>query len=226
MAIPTNDAQLVPYINSFYARLEAQPSPYPVTPEQLSRLAGLRIEYVGACEAIIDARERGIRSEALTATKDAARKELLKYARGIYAAVAGSPDLSPAAKINLGVHIRDTNPTPTPPPTATPRVEVQSVVGHAVNVRLGDSAEPRSNKLGASGAYVYSFVGAEYPTDPMRWTFEGQATKADYTVNFAEEVEPGSQVWVCCAFINRKGQAGPVSLPVTARIQFGMKTAA
>ena len=74
---------------------------------------------------------------------------------------------------------------------------------------------------GAVAAWVYSFVGTNYPTDPTEWDFQGATTRSTHEIVFPDSVANGAQVWICAAWINAKQEAGPVSVPITTNVQGG-----
>jgi hypothetical protein len=83
------------------------------------------------------------------------------------------------------------------------------------------NSNKRGKPAGAKAAYVYSFVGAEYPADAAAWTFEGATTRPRFQVGFPSTVAGGTQVWLCAAWVNAKQEAGPTSVPITTNLQGG-----
>ena len=229
MAIPTNDQQLVPYSINFNARANASYGKFNLTLDQAKAYTPLHDTYIAAQQAVEDARAAGMRSQSLTATRDAAKGSLLTYGRQLYNLVQVSADVTDADKILLGVAVRDTTPSPQPPPSVRPAVEIDSVFGRTVSIRVYDpaTATKRRKPENVMAAWVYSYVGADYPTDPAAWDFNGAATRDRFDVVLPDSVPSGSQVWVCAVWINRKQVSGPVSSPVTTNVQGGgMKMAA
>ncbi|MCC6423213.1 MAG: hypothetical protein IT447_07005 [Phycisphaerales bacterium] len=88
---------------------------------------------------------------------------------------------------------------------------------------FSDSAvsNKRGKPAGATAAWVWTFVGTNYPTDPAAWQFQGSATKARHEITFSDSVASGQPVWIRCAWINAKQETGPMSLPITTNIQGG-----
>lgn len=146
----------------------------------------------------------------------------LNYARQLYSFVQSNAAVSDANKILLGVHVR-VIPTPIPAPGVRPGMDIVSVANRTVKVHIHDSASSnkRGKPAGTDAAWVYSFVGASYPTDPGAWDFEGSTTKSTFDIVFPNSVANGAQVWICAAWINGKQQAGPVSVPITTNVQGG-----
>jgi hypothetical protein len=222
MSIPLKDALLVPYSTNMNDRIVASPSTYQLLAAQAAAYTAVHEPYIAAQSAMMAARADGTRSEAATATRNACKTALLTYARMIYSYVQNNAAISDADKILLGVRVRSL-PTPIPRPDVRPGTEVAAVDGRTVTFLSHDSASPtkRGKPPACTGAFVYSFVGDDYPTDPAAWAFEGSTTQRKFKIVFPGTVEGGTRVWLCAAWINAKQEAGPVSVPVPATIQFG-----
>ena len=104
-----------------------------------------------------------------------------------------------------------------------PAVDVIRVSGRTVSLNVHDSASSlkRGKPAGATAAWVYSFVGENYPSDPTLWNFEGATTRPKFDILFPSTVAGGAQVWVCAAWINAKQEAGPTSVPITTNLPGG-----
>lgn len=223
MAIPTRDSLLVPYSTNFNNRLVASGvSLYKLTALQVAAYTALHTPYIAAHDAVVLDREAGNRSRSLTNALALARSNLLTEGRQLYAAVQVNPLVSDADKILLGVRVRGAR-SPIPAPGVRPGLDLTGVVGRTVSLRVHDSASStrRGKPAGATAAYVYSFVGAEYPADPADWKFEGAATKSKFDVLFPADVAGGTQVWVAAAWVNAKQQSGPLCTPVSTNLQGG-----
>ena len=189
--------------------------------------ARLHDAYLARHADMTAAREAGVRSRPMTLARDKARDDardaLLGAARHIYASVAADSNVSDADKIALGVRVRDPRPAPVPTSDVRLTMTVLHVVGRSVTLGVGDGSPRRCRRpAGAIGAFVYSHVGPTYPTDPAAWRFRGQHASSRVTVAFDDDVPVGAQVWVCCAYVTRRGELGPVSLPVTTHVSHGM----
>lgn len=222
MSIPLKDALLVPYSTNFDARINATPAAFSLSAPQAAAYTPLHDAYVTAYEAMMSARADGTRSKSLTSARDAAKHNLLNYARQLYAFVQANASVTQANKILLGIHLR-VIPAPIPRPGVAPGMDVVSVANRTVTVHVHDSANTnkRGKPAGATAAYVYSFVGTEYPADAAAWTFEGATTKPRFQVGFPSTVAGGTQIWLCAAWVNAKQESGPTSVPITTNLQGG-----
>jgi hypothetical protein len=199
MAIPTKDALLAPYSINMNTRLVASGvTTYKLTAPQVAGYTSLHDLWIAAYNELVDARAAGNRSESLTMTKDDAKKGLLQYARQLYGIIRSNESIPDADKVLIGVR-------------------------RTVVLNIHDAASPakRRKPAGCVCAWVYSFVGTEYPSDPAAWTFEGATSKARFDVAFSSDVAGGTQVWLRAAWVNAKQQAGPMSVPVSTTLQGG-----
>ena len=118
-------------------------------------------------------------------------------------------------------------PTPRPVPDTSPVVEVTSVVGRLVNVRVHDpESERRGLPFGAKSANIFSFVGPDAPTDPRQYHFEGPTTRANAQIIFPNSVPNGSTIWLSAAWVSARGQIGMASQPIPFTLQGGSIPAA
>ena len=222
MSIPVKDSLLVPYSTNFNDRIVANPSTFQLLPAQATNYTALHDPYVAAYDAMMAARADGTRSKSLTNAKDNAKRSLLTYARQLYSFVQSNNSVSQANKILLGIHLR-VIPAPIPRPGVQPAVDVIGVIGRTVQLKIHDSASSlkRGKPAGATAAWVYSFVGENYPSDPTLWNFEGATTRPRFDILFPSTVAGGAQVWVCAAWINAKQEVGPTSVPITTNLPGG-----
>lgn len=229
MAIPTTDQLLVAWSRSFDLQINAIPPIGGLSPAQALAYRPLHDNYAGAVEVLQNARSEGTRSKSLKLARDNAKKALLAYARTLYQLVQANPAVSDADKALLGVLVRTGGGnTPVPRPTVRPGVDLVSVVGRTIEVHIHDSATSgkRAKPAGALAAWVYCFVGEAYPTDASLWQFQGAATNGKLSFTLPDSVPGGAQVYVCAAWVNRKGEAGPVSVPISTNVQGGPVTPA
>ena len=220
--IPLKDSLLVPFSTNFNDRIVATPSVFQLSAAQATAYTAVHTPYVDAYNAMMASRADGTRSQSLTSTKNSTKKSLLDYGRQLYAFVQSNASVSDANKILLGIALRRI-PVPIPRPGVRPGMDIIGVSGRTVSISVHDSAtsNKRGKPAGTSAAWVYSFVGDNYPSDPTEWSFEGSTTKPKFDIVFPSTVAGGTQVWVCAAWINDKQEAGPISIPITTTLQGG-----
>jgi hypothetical protein len=213
---------VMPYVigsTSFLNIVTAEPITYGMNPAQVSAYDALNIVWTGAYERATNPLTR---TKANVAAKNAARAAIVAMSADLARIIDGTPTVTDAQKIELGLNVRKA-PVPVPAPTEAPAVDLGSVVNRTVNVHIHDSAasSKRGKPAGAVAAWVYTYVGQNYPTDPAAWTFERSTTKAKFQITFPDTVAGGQSVWIRAAWINAKQEAGPLSVPVTTNLQGG-----
>jgi hypothetical protein len=118
-------------------------------------------------------------------------------------------------------------PTPRPVPGTPPTVEVISVAGRLVTIRVHDTeTEGRGLPFGAVGANIYSYAGPTAPSDPREYHFEGMATRAKTQIVFPDSVASGATIWLSAQWVSRRGDTSVGSTPMCFTLQGGALPAA
>lgn len=223
MAIPEKDSLLVPWLENFTTRIQASPVTFGLAAPQAAELYTRKQAFVNAYNAMMSARADGTRSQSQTVNKNLKKTAVLSYARELYALISANKSVSDTDKTLVGVHVSDKKPSPVPPPSVRPGMIVNGVVGRTVSTTIHESATSAKRRKpgGAVQAYVYWFAGEEYPSDPTDWKFAGPANKADFEFTVPNTVPNGAMIWICAAWVSRRGDTGPVSVPISTNIQGG-----
>ena len=138
------------------------------------------------------------------------------------------PGTTNTQRSDLGLTVRNPEPTPIPPPASAPNIDVLSVDENTVRIRLHDPANPtrRGKPAGVDGAAIFSFVGDDAPTAEATWRFEGNTTRTAINVTFPNTGAPGSKVWFTAFWFNERKQSGPAATPVGTNLPGGAAMAA
>jgi hypothetical protein len=136
--------------------------------------------------------------------------------------ITANPAVNNDQLLALGLMPRRSRGT-TPAMTVRPGVAMESVIGRTVTIKVFDAANPmkRGKLKGAAAAWVYSFIGAEYPADPSLWEFQGSTSTSKFEMTFDSSVPGGTQLWIAAAWVNARQDVGPVSMPITTYLQGG-----
>jgi len=223
MAIPRRDSLLVPYCQNWDTRVTASPSTFSLTAGQATVLHGYVQAYLDAYNAEQASVAADTRSKSLTTAKNTAKASLLLNLRELYTFVQASTSVSDANKNLLGVTVKKTTPTPTPPPGVAPAIQCVSANGLTVKLRFSDSDMPSRRGLppGSIGINVFSFVGATPPAGPDGWRFQGGTGKLFTDVTFDPSLAPGTKVWFTAFFFNRRKESGPAATPISTNLPGG-----
>lgn len=217
--LPTADKALAAFSLNFSTLLTANFAAYGL-PQSTAASYGIFYDTYNA--ALTAAQQPPTRGNATVLAKNSAKKNLIILTREIARTIVNNMNVNNAQRQELGLTIRKIKPTPVPAPSTRPSVDISSVSVRTVTVHIHDGpADKRGKAAGAIGAKVYSYIGDSYPSDPTLWAYQGDSTKSKYPIAFPDSVASGTQVWVCAAWYNRKGETGPVSVPITTNLQGG-----
>lgn len=135
--------------------------------------------------------------------------------------------MSVANKEDIGVNPRNRLPSPIPPPATAPDIDVVSVAGNTVKLRLHQAGSTRrARPAGAIGANVFSFVGEAPPSEESEWNFQGATGKPILDVTFPPGTAPGARVWFTARWFNQRKEQGPATAPIGTNIPGGGAMAA
>ncbi len=219
--LPLTDAGLLNWSANFNTQLDALTDPTIVglTSAQATQYASAQSAYDAAYTAATDPSTRG---KATVFAKNEAKKSLVAISREFAMAVTNHPGVTDQQRLDFGLTVRDTEPTPVPPPSTSPTIDVLSVDGWTFNLRLhnGDSTS-RAKPEGVKGATVFSYVGDQPPVDVDDWKFEGSQTRTEVTIEFPTTLSPGTKVWITAFWFNPTSQSGPAAMPISRFINYG-----
>ena len=217
--IPTRQGAKADWMSNLATVVGVNSDDYFVEKSQAAALTAAVNAFVSAMNVI---NNPSTKTRTTVAAKNTAEAAAMAISKVMIGAIRPNGQISDQMKVAAGIPPINGR-SPVPPVTVRPAVDIVSVTGRQVTVSIHDSASSvkRGKPAGAIAAYVYAFVGTTYPSDPSMWAFNGAATKSKYDVNFPESVANGAQVWVCAAWVNRRGETGPVSVPISTNVQGG-----
>jgi hypothetical protein len=215
---PRSDSALLAWSLNYSTLIYATPTAYGLTAGQATAYAAVHMAYANALAAC----DPNMRSKTTVAAKNSARTNLKINAKLLASTINGVASVTDAQKIGLGLNVRAL-PTPIPPPSSAPVLDVKLVSGWTVKIKLHDSTSgsKRGRPVGVFGASVFSFVGAEAPTDLGTWKFEGNTGQTLIDLAFASALAPGTKVWMTAFWFNGSKQSGPPCAPVSANLPGG-----
>jgi hypothetical protein len=221
--LPRTDAGLLAWSANFSALITATPTAYGLTSAIATAYTALHTAYATALAAC----DPGVRNKAAVLAKNDAREALKVQARFLAKLVQGTSTVTDSQKAELGLTV-NAMPSPIPPPSAAPALDIVSVVGRTVKIRLhdADNAGKRGKPAGVAGATVFSAVGDDAPVTEDGWKFEGNTTRTEIDVVFPNSVAAGAKVWLLAFWRNERDQSGPPCAPVSTNVQFGLPMAA
>jgi hypothetical protein len=215
--LPNTDSGLLLWAKRFSTLIGEDAPVYGLTPLDATNFAALLSVYssnLAACDP-------GVRSKKAVSEKNHGRQNLKNLARFLARRIEGMPTVTDAQKIELGLHVRSGR-SPISRPAEAPDLDIVSVAGRAITIRLhGQSGSARRGKgAGIAGAVLFSFIGDAPPADPGQWKWEGNTTLTMATIEFPESAAPGTMVWATAHWRNPRDEVGPGARPISAMIQY------
>src|SRR5947209_5914709 len=205
--LPNTDSGLLQWAQSFSTQITATPTAFGLVAAQATAFAALFTAYQTALNA---ATNESTRTKGTIAAKNDARDAIRNGARNLAKIVEGTPTVTDQQKLNLGLNVR-AMPSPIPAPANPPVLEVQSVLGRMVRIRLHEtqSGTKRGRPTGTLGASVFSYVGAQPPADVGAWKFEGSTGRTIIDVAFDTALAAGATVWMTAFWVGSRMESGP-----------------
>lgn len=218
LSFPSTDTGLLAWSTNFKDLITATPTAYGLVAGDATAYTAVHTAYATALAACDPAQ----RNKAAVVAKNAARTTLKNSATLLANKVYSTASVTDAQKTELGIPPRAL-PTPIPPPTTSPVIEVISTTGWTVRIRLRAADGARRGKPpGTVGASIFSYVGEAPPADISKWNFEGSAgrvTKID--IPFATTLAAGTKVWLTAFWFSGRKIAGPACAPLSANLPGG-----
>jgi hypothetical protein len=209
---PHRDALLLLWADNFYGYISTGYATYGLTEQMAEDFDSVRSSYATALSEC----DPGDRSKTRVVAKNAARTALKSYARLLAKKVYATPTVTDAQLTQLGLTVRKT-PTPVPPPADSPEMDLVSVTGNIVKVRLHGATMARGKPAGVLGASLFTHVGTTPPENIEHWVFQGNTTRTKVELAFAPSGS-GQTVWITAFWYNRKGQSGPACEPMSVNL--------
>ena len=226
--LPTREADLVQWSSTFGAYITANAAAVGLSAAQATAYNGLQVAFSDAWAL---ANANATRTPSSIETKDGAKDALISGPDGIRALVPivqAFPGTTNAMRRDMGLTVRDSEPTPVPAPTLPPDLAVQSVLDRTVTFRLRDIQDTtrRGRPAGVDGATILMFVGDSPPGDPLGWTLLMNTSKTTLSIDFPPSIQPGAKVWLTAFWFNQRKESGPIASPVSVRLSDGLAAAA
>jgi hypothetical protein len=217
--IPSREDAFVIWATNFSQVITAGPVAVGLTAADATALSGLLSTFVSAKDLADDP---ATRTPVVLTNKDVAKASLMADIRSLAKRIQANPAVTAGQKTALGLPIHNATPSPTPVPATKPVVSIVSYALGTIEIQLVDEATPtkKARPTGTIGAEVYSFVlsaGGAAPDDLEMWRFEGLATKSTFTIDF-NAADGGKEVIIVARWMNRKGEVGASSNPVTGQV--------
>ena len=226
--LPAREADLLNFASNMNTLIVASPVSFGLDAAAASAFTALFTSFQTAYAAAVSPSSN---SHANKVAKNNAKAAMIDGPGGIRELarlIQANPAVPDTRKAQLGLTVRDVEPSPIPPPSTAPAITIESVAGRQVHVRLRDAENPdrRGKPDGVEGATILTFVGAEAPADPAAWSYAFNTSKTVFDIDFPASVAVGAKVWVTAFWFNPRKQSSPPATPQSTHIGAGLAMAA
>ncbi|MGE3109676.1 MAG: hypothetical protein AB7G11_08330 [Phycisphaerales bacterium] len=214
--IPSRDSELDLWVLNFSTLITAAPVTYGLVAADATAISNA---YTAWHAAFLAASNPSTRTRATVMAKNEQKATILAVVRGYAATIRANRAVSDELKIGLGLHVRDTQPTPIPPPSTYPMLTVNGMGQGLQRLRAADQNSParRGRPMGTAGLLLFRAVGTDPVTNPTDAAFLSFVTKAEFQSQFTS-VDNGKTATYFARWTNSKGEVGPWSPPVSMPI--------
>jgi hypothetical protein len=207
--IPPKDADLANWADNFRDLIVASPTTYGLVAGDGTAIGNVVTPFLAAYTIAINPTTR---TAVTVAAKDTAKFAMLSVLRSYAQIVSANPAVDPSDKIALGLNLHGTPPSPIPPPSTFPLLNVLAATPLLHTVRYADELTPdrRTRPFGAVGMELRRTIAVAPAVDPDAALFYALVTRQPVPVSF----DSGDAGKICTYFgrwLNRKGQPGPWS---------------
>lgn len=215
--VPRNENQLAAWSSQLVATLSASPGAYGASSAEVAALAAVQSSFASAWKLVQQPR---LRSRPYIAVKDEKKRLLVSTTQSLVQRMQNWTGMTDDKRIELGIPVRGWGGRRAriSRPTEAPVLQVRMVYGRRISLRLSRAGGGAGKPTGVRGAFVYRYVGAEPPASEKAFEFVGSWTNTRPVVVMGNEVEPGTTVWLCAAWVSPTHQAGPACLARSAMV--------
>ncbi len=213
---PTRESELDNWLNNFKGLIAATPTNYGLAASDATAITNAFNSWHTAYQAAVNA---ATRSSLTIETKNQQKANVLFVVRGYIGTITANRAVSDTLKMGLGLHIRDTSPTPVPAPSTKPSLRIVRTDQGFMDITAVDEATPlkRARPVGSVGMLLYRAVATTAINDPAEaqfLTFVGKpAAHATFTA-----ADRGKTATYFARWTNARGETGPWSNGVSGAI--------
>lgn len=214
--LPASDANFNVWLLNFSTKLTASPTLYGLVAGDATAVAGVTTTWSAAYAA---ATTPATRTPVTIAAKDVARTAAEALVRPYASRISVNSAVLDANKVAIGVTVRSTTPTPVPPPTTAPTLDLKGAISGVQTLNFKQpGAVGKAKPYGVVGVQLFASIGTVFATDPDQAAYVGVATKSPSVQTFAP-ADIGKKVTWFARWVTRSGpggqsQVGPWSDPL------------
>lgn len=204
--MPNRDADLDAWMQNFADKITATPTAYGLVAGDATIIQAQADAFTAA---LLAATDPSTRTSATIATKDATRATAEDVLRGYAQRVNINPAVSNAERVDLGLTVRSTTPTPIPAPTTAPALMLINASPLLARLNYRDSDTPLLKRKpdGVIGLELYRSIGTVAAVDPAQAEYLATVTKTPFAVSYVAG-DVGKVATYFGRWVTRSGPAG------------------
>jgi hypothetical protein len=216
---PRREAELVSFTGQFKTKIAAQATSLGLVASQATQYGTYSDQFVADWNLYQDP---ATRTKPNLEAKSASKAQLIAYLRELVRIIQNHPGVTNEMRADLQLPLRGNGPIPAPVPSLIPKVEVSSVYGSNVTLKITDPTDDRrALPQGVQGIQLFTATGETAPPPGGGWTAQGVVTRRKIVVQFpADSTPPGTKVWFSALYFNRRGMTGLASTPTWSHIGY------
>lgn len=164
--------------------------------------------------------DKNLRSSVVVEEKNVKMSDYGKDLRGFFAEyILNNSKISDADRVSLGLSSRDRVPTASVAPATQPVAKVDFSVRLQHKIAFSDSNTPTSKAkpAGVHGCQIWMKLGGEAPATAKELQYIATDTATPYLLEF-DGADAGKTAYYWLRWVNKRGQSGPWSVPVSAMV--------
>ncbi len=214
--IPRSDSAFNDFQKNLMSRLKADTAKFALSTASNSELTALQTEWESRLAAHNEAQSV---AASASVSKDTARTNYEAAIRRQVRTTQNAPGVTDADRAELGLTIRDTQPTAPAAPNRRPVVQVDTSQRLQHELLVTDELTPtsRSKPEGVSHYEIWVKVGGPPPTDDSELRFLDTGTTATFIAKF-KGADAGQTAHYWARWVNTRKEKGPWSQTTSATI--------
>lgn len=214
--VPRSDADFDLWQGNLLTQLKSDKPRFALSSESETDLTALQDDWQRKNDAHVQAQAA---AAAASVAKDDARDAFETALRQQVRQTQSAPGVTDSDRAQLGITIRDTQPTAPAAPTTRPvaQVDTRQRLRHALMVTDEMTPTSRAKPKGVSHYEVWVKVGDAAPVDASQLRFLDTSTTSSFVVDY-EGADGGKTAHYMLRWVNSRKQKGPWSQTVSATI--------
>lgn len=214
--IPPRDADFNNWFDNFSTRITATPALFGLTAGDAVQIAAA---FTSWNDAYVAAITPSTRTPLAVAAKNNERAAAEAVIRPYAINVRDNEGVTDADKLDLGLNVPDTTPTPIPAPSSSPVITIVGATPLQTTLRVADETTPnvRKKPFGAITCELWRTVAATENPDPTAATFVGDFSRVPFPVD-NEVGQAGLVATYFARWKTARGLVGPWSIAASFTI--------